>query len=193
MRQARILADEARVALQKFRDEFWRCEAVDTDRRCRNYWEGHEKGHQFQFIVKEKAALSDQDTVAVGQHENSYDGDRYTVLLWDEIHSMASGGLDGGTTAKRRLADAAQEAGVSKVQSQRTCLSCLSNCPTNTLPCRGPQHSVCELCIRRYTRGHESSWAHLTQCPLGCQLSTTPWKIRVKPETAGSRVLALDG
>ncbi|MBE3046815.1 hypothetical protein IMZ48_30660 [Candidatus Bathyarchaeota archaeon] len=113
--------------------------------------------------------------------------------LWEDIYSMSSASQDGGGTARRKLADAAQAVGVSKVQSQRTCLACLSNCPTNTLPCRGVQHSICEPCIWRYMRGHESSWAHLSQCPLGCELWTTPWKIRVKPKTAGSRVLALDG
>ena len=189
MRQTRILADEARVGLQQFRDESWRCEAVDsaTGRRCRNYWEGHEKGHQFQSLA------AGEDTLAVGQHESTYDGDKYMALLWDEIHSMSSESLDGNGAAKRKLADAAQAVGVNRVESQRTCLSCLSNCPTNTLPCQGVQHSICKACIRRYMSGHGSSWAHITQCPLGCRLSVTPWRIREKPERAGSRLLSLDG
>lgn len=128
-----------------------------------------------------------------GQHESSYDGDKYVRLLWDAIHSISNGGLDVEGMGRKSLADAAQSVGVDMVQSQRTCLACLSNCPTNTLPCRGVQHSICEACIRRYMRGYDSSWAHLTQCPLGCELWTTPWRIRVKPETAGPRILALDG
>ncbi|KAF5570497.1 calcium-independent phospholipase a2 [Fusarium phyllophilum] len=40
---------EARSGLQKFRWRYWRCEALErrTGRRCRNYYDGHNKGHQF--------------------------------------------------------------------------------------------------------------------------------------------------
>ncbi|KAF7556928.1 hypothetical protein G7Z17_g1027 [Cylindrodendrum hubeiense] len=44
-----LLVEEARRGLECFRDRFWRCEAKDStgQRRCKNYWEGHDKGHQF--------------------------------------------------------------------------------------------------------------------------------------------------
>ncbi|KAI6752499.1 hypothetical protein HG530_013868 [Fusarium avenaceum] len=43
------LFTEAHAGLQTFRWRYWRCEALDrrTGRRCRNYFRGHDKGHQF--------------------------------------------------------------------------------------------------------------------------------------------------
>ncbi|KAF5622001.1 calcium-independent phospholipase A2 [Fusarium sp. NRRL 52700] len=43
------IQDIAQSGLQKFRWRYWRCEAVErrTRRRCRNYYNGHDKGHQF--------------------------------------------------------------------------------------------------------------------------------------------------
>jgi hypothetical protein len=162
----------------------------DTSRRCCNYWESHEKGHQFSSEVE---APSDEVPLAVGEHKSSYNAELYFNRLGEEVFTISTRRGDGDISTKRKLAETAQSIDIALLQSQRTCLSCLSNCPTNTLPCVGAQHAICEKCIRRYTTRSESSWAHLTQCPLGCQLMTSPWKIRVKPDTAGSRVLALDG
>ncbi|KAF4448554.1 hypothetical protein F53441_8031 [Fusarium austroafricanum] len=43
------LVAEAQLGLQKFRLKHWRCEARDVQgkRRCQNYHDGHDKGHQF--------------------------------------------------------------------------------------------------------------------------------------------------
>ncbi|KAG5823327.1 hypothetical protein H9Q74_006581 [Fusarium xylarioides] len=48
-RKREDLVTEARSGLQKFRWRYWRCEALErrTGRRCRNYYDGHYKGHQF--------------------------------------------------------------------------------------------------------------------------------------------------
>ncbi|KAF5629970.1 calcium-independent phospholipase a2 [Fusarium tjaetaba] len=48
-RRREDLVTEARSGLQKFRWRYWRCEALErrTGRRCRNYYDGHYKGHQF--------------------------------------------------------------------------------------------------------------------------------------------------
>ncbi|PNP79394.1 hypothetical protein FNYG_07229 [Fusarium nygamai] len=48
-RKREDLVTEARSGLQKFRWRYWRCEALErrTGRRCRNYYDGHSKGHQF--------------------------------------------------------------------------------------------------------------------------------------------------
>jgi len=188
----RILVDEARLAIQQFREKFWRCEAQNQEShlRCRNYWESHEKCHQFSIGVD---ASSHSQVLADGGHLCSYDGEMYFNRLWEEVIAVVSRTLDGDSVSKRELAEAAQAIGINQIQSHRTCLACLSNCPTNMLPCKDIQHAICEQCLRRYTGRYESSWAHLRECPLGCQLLISPWKIRVKPETAGSRVLALDG
>ncbi|KAG7419804.1 Calcium-independent phospholipase A2-gamma [Fusarium oxysporum f. sp. rapae] len=48
-RKREDLVTEAQSGLQKFRWRYWRCEALErrTGRRCRNYYDGHYKGHQF--------------------------------------------------------------------------------------------------------------------------------------------------
>ncbi|KAF4958448.1 hypothetical protein FGADI_2370 [Fusarium gaditjirri] len=48
-RKREDLVTEARSGLQKFRWRYWRCETLErrTGRRCRNYYDGHHKGHQF--------------------------------------------------------------------------------------------------------------------------------------------------
>jgi hypothetical protein len=193
------LVDEARAGLERFRDKFWRCEAVDSGRRCRNYWEGHEKGHQ--FSPADEQGLLDSDDMAVGVYRSSYNADYYLERLWDEISHLGRQNADREIVVRRRLTDQAQRIRLHEMHSQRTCLACLSNCPTNVLPCRNVrnvQHAICEQCIRRYAGPpNESSWAYLSQCPLGCELDcelgTSPWTVRLKPNTAGARILALDG
>jgi hypothetical protein len=191
--------EETTKGLQKFRDKHWRCEAMDDrdHRRCRNYWQGHEKGHQFRGgahrIAKPSSDSDSEVDLFAAEFNISLNDESYIPRLWKEISALD--GYD-DATIKKRLAERARKCGMDKITSQRTCLSCLSNCPTNVLPCSksGRQHSICESCIRRYAGpSNESSRASLKQCPLGCGPFTSPWTIRVKPTTAGPRVLALDG
>ncbi|KAK0628303.1 hypothetical protein B0T17DRAFT_149884 [Bombardia bombarda] len=182
-----FLVDEATRGLEHFRDRFWRCEATDYKgkRRCRNYMEGHEKGHQFESITP----TSYDDAIVEGKYQASYLGSKYTEWLWDEISGLLKQG-----DAIDKLAYAANASGVSQLTGQRTCLGCLSNTPTNTLPCRPNQHGICHECIRRYSSAERhQSVIEINTCPLGCRLAKKPWTIRVKPKTAGARILVLDG
>lgn len=195
-KQRDFLVDEARRGLEYFRDRHWRCEFKDSTgkRRCRNYLDGHDKGHQFDYSVLTQdtarpSDVSSEDNVEVGPYKSSYDPDSYTESLWEEISTLRSRGH-----AMDKLASTALVSGVTQITGQRTCLACLSNTPTNMLPCRPRQHGICQDCIRRYSnsRRHHSV-IEISECPLGCRLEKKPWTIRVKPKTAGARILVLDG
>ncbi|KAM0227446.1 hypothetical protein ACHAP5_012176 [Fusarium lateritium] len=188
------LVDEAQRGLKRFREQFWRCEAKDSSgqRRCKNYRQGHDKGHQFDTnnypVLKGISDVSVED-IEVGLYECSYDPVCFTDQLWEEISK-----LQDRAHAIEKLASAATSCGVTGATTQRTCLSCLSNTPTNMLPCKPQEHGVCEDCIKRCNPSTgEESLIQMSSCPLGCSFTSTPWSIRVKPRTAGTRILALDG
>ncbi|KAH7173285.1 uncharacterized protein B0J16DRAFT_405679 [Fusarium flagelliforme] len=187
------LVDEAQRGLKRFREQFWRCEAKDSSgqRRCKNYRQGHDKGHQFEtstYTPLRGSHVSVED-IEVGPYECSYDPVCFTDQLWDEIFK-----LHDRTHAIDKLASAATSCGVTGATTQRTCLSCLSNTPTNMLPCKPQEHGVCEDCIKRCNHSTgEESLIQMSFCPLGCSFTCTPWSIRVKPRTAGARILTLDG
>ncbi|KAK3336354.1 hypothetical protein B0T19DRAFT_36498 [Cercophora scortea] len=188
------LVEEARRGLEGFRDRYWRCEAKDaTDqRRCKNYSIGHDKGHQFDPTLRDHRisdVSSSDDDLRDGDYFSKYLPEEYANKLWDEISHIQT--LE---DAMDKLASTAIASGVSQITGQRTCLACLSNTPTNMLPCRPRQHGICQECIRRYTGStRHLSFIAIDSCPLGCQLERKPWTIRVKPKTAGARILVLDG
>ncbi|KAI5921413.1 hypothetical protein F4810DRAFT_712454 [Camillea tinctor] len=186
-----FLVDEFCRGLEKFRDQSWRCEALDPEtgrRRCRNYWESHEKGHQFTTLISRFS--EDSPVLQIGQHECSYDPGVFRDHLWEAIIKLGQ-----AQEARIELEKTSQSNGIAKLTSQRTCLSCLANCPTNVLPCMPHQHAICEPCIRRNGQGEpHHSTITITKCPLGCHFTTLhPWTVRVKPERAGPRILVLDG
>ncbi|KAM7201004.1 hypothetical protein V8F20_005013 [Naviculisporaceae sp. PSN 640] len=195
------LADETQRGLRRFRNSYWRCETKDKlGRRCMNYLETHEKGHQFTRDVpsrrsRRSSASNDwveHETLEFGRYHDSYDVDNFFERLWSHVSRLKAEESD----IHGCLASAARHCGVSKISSQRTCLSCLSRCPTNMLPCNPLQHGICESCIERC--GHiqpGDSIAYFKTCPLGCRFTVwpSPWMIRVKPQCAGARILSLDG
>ncbi|KAJ3460552.1 hypothetical protein MRS44_011419 [Fusarium solani] len=186
------LVDEAKRGLEQFRNRSWRCEEQDHrgERRCRNYFESHEKGHQFEaFGDNSHEPDASVENLVVGVYKSSYDPAAFIDRLWEELSEIRD-----RAHSISRLASAATNCNVTGITTQRTCLACLSNAPTNMLPCTPHEHGICEDCIRRYNpRTGEASVIRMNACPLGCLFSTTPWNIRVKPRTAGARILALDG
>ena len=183
------LLAEAGRGFVKFRDRHWRCEAKSRDgsKRCLNYWEGHVKGHQFPYEdsgnKKER-----RPSITVGEYQSSYNEieimdalERAVYNIKDAEHALAS------------LPLVSKASGIAEICSNRTCLSCLSNAPTNILPCHPIQHSMCEDCLQRFDhRTDHRSAVILNQCPLGCHFES-PWTIRLKPKNAGARILSLDG
>jgi hypothetical protein len=77
-----------------------------------------------------------------------------------------------------------------KIMTYRSCLACLQRIPEHKLSCG---HMFCEKCCvslgKSITRDPHSY--ELTQCPLCSNSCYT--KVRVRPNTAGVRVLSIDG
>lgn len=182
--------DEVQMSLRKCRERHWRCEAKDNTgvRRCVNHWDGHEKGHQFR-----DGQRFSHDGLRIGAFENSFDSEEMIKTLVAEIARLRAAGHNAQI---RSLSQTARSSGVSTLFSNRTCLTCLVNCPLYILPCPiQQQHAVCEPCAERFSIAPEgvTSYISLQQCPLDCELTKSPWVIRKKPKNAGVRLLTLDG
>ncbi|KAH7141535.1 hypothetical protein B0J13DRAFT_556977 [Dactylonectria estremocensis] len=189
--QRESLVQQARDGFELYRWRDWRCEAIERrgTRRCRNYPKLHRKGHQFERSKDKQAAVVSVDDVEEDSHMCTWDPERFHNIVWRELRRLTT-----KTAARRRLTVLGAETEISDVKSQRTCLMCLSHCPSNMLPCRGGGHGICEDCVRRFADQFDfSPVLELEECPLGCSFTTGSWSVRVKPKTAGPRVLALDG
>lgn len=179
-------------SLSKCRDKYWRCEATDGQKsRCRNRWDGHEKGHQYlRTRVNDTSGLP---TLKIGVFKNSFNANAVVEALHKEVFKL----LDSDrSTQIRALCHHSRISNVFKIVSNRTCLGCLSNCPVYVLPCENKiQHAICEKCAEHFSNADTPHSTNLTigQCPFGCSLSTSPWYLRRKPLNAGTRILTLDG
>ncbi|KAI9762170.1 MAG: hypothetical protein M1840_001465 [Geoglossum simile] len=77
------------------------------------------------------------------------------------------------------------------IHNSATCLVCLQRKPEYGLPCR---HSVCENCIRIFgSRNDEHACSFLVYSCFLCGFKTPGLTVKVKPPTAGVRVLSIDG
>ena len=82
---------------------------------------------------------------------------------------------------------------VQAFESHTMCLSCLMESPEHALPCG---HILCTPCLRAY--GSMDNGRHsmiIRGCPLEARagLLPIPWRINLKPSSAGVRILTLDG
>jgi ferredoxin len=174
--------------LEKFRETKWRCEMRRNQLRCRNYWDGHEKGHQF---VAPGQTDSEQNTaLLVGGFLCTWEPERVMKAIYAEICRQRSEEI------AIIFPKVAESSGVRYVRSNRTCFTCLSECPVYILPCEHVQHTICTTCATRFNHdiGRSQATLCLQRCPLGCNFREgRPWHSRIKPPTAGVRVLSLDG
>jgi hypothetical protein len=77
------------------------------------------------------------------------------------------------------------------IRSDGTCLVCLSRQPQYGLPCG---HSVCETCVRIFADCHNTNpWTFKINSCFLCRLKFPEIFVKVKPDTAGVRVLLIDG
>jgi hypothetical protein len=165
--------------------------------RCLNRWDGHEKGHQFQPQTKQSRRESRESThsvpiMRVGQYQNSVTPGTVIDAVYAEVNRMLESERSFQISA---MSQNAQSSGVSRLVSNRTCLTCLSNCPTYVLPCVPSQHAICESCFERFSVANNELECVLSleRCPLGCHFQSSPWTVRKKPKNAGARILTLDG
>jgi hypothetical protein len=79
---------------------------------------------------------------------------------------------------------------LSEIKTYRSCLACLQRRPEYKYPCN---HMICEDCCTELGRrgGCDRDLFTFTNCPF-CKL-TCSIRIRVKPATAGVRLLSIDG
>jgi len=128
----------------------------------------------------------------VGEFQCSFKPEDVLIAIYAEIEQLRK---DGGFI-EDTVPLVAKASGIVSVNGNWTCFTCLSECPTYILPCEGKQHSICERCAFRFSidRGRSQSTLFLKSCPLSCKfIARVPWQIRVKPPTAGVRLLSLDG
>lgn len=202
------------AALENFCESHWPCEHVDseTGSRCVNVKSGHgEKGHQnangkifadgpytsrrvFNTLQKEFA-----NNTYFRLHELlSILRDRRAVPLsrrtfWnDEIHVAADIHRDDVLTLfYRHVSD---DGKVERYNSHSVCFCCLLRPPEHALPCG---HVLCTQCISIYGRHQPGSRTEISidYCPLEKQSvrAFQDWKISLKPDSAGVRILTLDG
>ncbi|KAI9761709.1 MAG: hypothetical protein M1840_001713 [Geoglossum simile] len=77
------------------------------------------------------------------------------------------------------------------IRNSATCLVCLQRKPEYGPPCR---HSVCENCVRIFgSRNDEYAWSFQVYSCFLCGFKTPGLIVKVKPPTAGVRVLSIDG
>ena len=128
----------------------------------------------------------------VGEFQTSFEPGK----IMEEIYSEISRLLQKGDNIEMATTLVAKASGVTLVSSNWTCFACLSQCPVHMLPCDGTQHAICEQCAVRFTDKlhHSQSTVVLKRCPLGCYFKKgSEWRSRIKPPSAGVRLLSLDG
>lgn len=170
--------------------------------RCLNYYVGHEKGHQFAPVTSKygsgrSPSSSSSTSVAaasllVGEFQCSFEPGKVIEELFTGINGL----LERDDNIETATSLVAKASGVASVSSNRTCYPCLSRCPVYMLPCDGVQHTICEQCAIRFTDTaiRSQSTVSLKRCPLGCYFRRgSEWRSRIRPPTAGVRLLSLDG
>ena len=76
------------------------------------------------------------------------------------------------------------------IRSHRTCLLCLRRKPEHILTCR---HAICDTCAAIFENPLRGKEAHFVVDP--CALCGTKGRlvVKLKPSTAGARILTIDG
>ena len=80
----------------------------------------------------------------------------------------------------------------SPVVSHWACLCCLMSSPVHALPCA---HILCSECAESFGTWEDDTTLTMNSCPLheDDKLWPSGWRIRMKPDFAGVRILSLDG
>lgn len=187
-------------ALEIFCNQYWPC-GFHHSRfgPCSNVKSGHNpKGHQ----------NSGGRIIAAGEYESTFDVDFYWEPWIDDIRQNLEQlqervhiksverpltELDAAAIVHEEVMyDLYQNLEhVYKFVSHSTCFSCLRELPEHPLPCG---HVLCGPCVEAYGQKTSKTELKLDYCPLHrWDTMYFPWKIKVKPVYAGTRILSLDG
>lgn len=204
MQQFRPLCESA---YNSYTDNYGHCSRRDREKNlvCVNTREGHARGHQaengeiFALGPYETALTSEAKDSFLATIEENFRTLQQELLRLASSHKQAS--YRSHSIAKHRQALALEKGFWQQHVSNKTCFQCLFNQPDFTIPCG---HSICETCVRGF--GHaDKSERHVFKfdgCDLcassdtepGLRVTTNwPWEIKLKPPTAGVRILAIDG
>lgn len=190
-------------ALDEFYERDAECIYVHTDPalKCVNTKAGHAKGHQ----------SSDGLQLASGEFQTNYQDvcPKYLETIRECVHDLLKLLINHESDEKgarrslalkfhRKIVENPRKPSFwTKIYSFKTCYGCLCCSPQYVLPCG---HAFCEECVRDFgERGiQESSTTISTHddcllCGIGDGIKGWPWKIHLKPRSAGVRLLSLDG
>lgn len=186
-------------ALESFCNYQWRCEFKDNRGQCVNTKFGHIKGHQ-----RENGKI-----LAAGQYLAKFSaktyGNTFRSQTISHLRSMLERLLVQAGPEQTELDVAAivhhdvvslfyaRIGGARKFFSNTTCLSCLVGVPEHILSCA---HTLCTPCIKEFgIQDNETKSTFTLRCPLHRYetVSVDKLQISTKPNSAGPRVLALDG
>lgn len=201
-------------ALEDFCDHHWPCMFSNNKKqRCVNVRVGHQfKGHQ----------SKDGKVFAVGDYVPGFSFNTYYKDFRDNVYTclvallkeLASRVLQGDseeieaahihrhmvlTNFFLHTTTAAQEPHLESafggfLHSQTAYFCCLFGQAEVPLPCG---HIICMTCLNMYGRARGDVEYELDSCPIEGQARfrafTSRWTIQVKPQSAGIRVMTLDG
>jgi len=157
-------------------------------------------------IAKEKLLVQGVISPMVSQFKDSATVSKNLIKGWlttmeDQLQSsigQAAEGSKAGQTQLQKLHKDIMtnfykkfESG-SRVVSHWACLCCLMNSPEHALPCA---HILCSDCAESFGTREYDATLTLASCPLHENDKTwrRAYRIRLKPDFAGVRILSLDG
>lgn len=197
-------------ALEDFCDRYWPCEFVllmgsrrnDVSvGKCVNVRSGHgSKGHQ----------NKDGKVIAVGSYQSHFTAESYQetfrYLVFEALEKLLAKlrvriEKDPSLPEEKIAAQLHRDSVMlhfykhiddvrnKSLVSHSTCFSCLMGAPQHALPCG---HVLCTACLAAYGT-QEKDAIEISSCPMHVDTTFRSWKIYLKPEAAGVRVLTLDG
>jgi hypothetical protein len=186
-----------------FYKEHAACCDIQDDERCICRANTHDDGHRYPSGGFRKGPFEPRDTmkhvVEINEKIRLEFLSQYSTLCRTR-HELRKPTADEIVNHRRRmLADAVgarndtSNAKIwSKLQTYKTCLTCLRMIPDHVLPCG---HALCENCAIDFgtpSQRHESV-VEIGKCVLCQQAWAKKQLVRTKPRCAGIRILTLDG
>jgi len=126
-------------------------------RRCVNFRDTHEKGHQYPANFYRPSLLS----MRLGSFVSSFSAEETSNKITANLATVLK-----SSNLKGALHVAAASTKLDKLHTNTTCLVCFRRMPIHTLPCK---HSFCGTCIRRLGTEADALDSHIATlegCPL---------------------------
>jgi hypothetical protein len=172
------------------------CSHVDDNSRCICRYNGHDDGHRFASGGFKRGPFEPQD---IANHTSELRNQIQNEFL-SQYHTLCQSGEGPKRPSaediiehrRDALADTLNIGMWHKLQSYKTCFTCLRTVPDHCLPCG---HALCEFCVMDFggVSPERGSAILLEHCVLCLDTWKEPQLVKLKPRCAGVRVLALDG